>query len=98
MDFKIFDLGSNTPLAEKIAKNAGTKLSAVKLKTFSDGEQHVQFLENLRGKDVFLIQSTNPPAENWMRLFLAIDAARGASAKEITAVIPYYGYSRQDSK
>ena len=98
MDFKIFDLGSNPPLAEKIAKNAGTKLSAIKLKTFSDGEQHVQFLENLRGKDVFLIQSTNPPAENWMRLFLAIDAARGASAKEITAVIPYYGYSRQDRK
>ena len=85
-------------MAEKIAKNAGEKLGAIKCKTFSDGEQYIQFLENLRGKDVFLIQSTNAPGDNWLRLFLAIDAARGASAREITAVIPYFGYARQDRK
>src|SRR3989338_8016954 len=67
-------------------------------KVFSDGEQRIQFEENLRGKNVFLIQSTHPPAENWERLFLAIDAARGASAHEITAVIPYFGYARQERK
>lgn len=97
-DFRIFSLGSNDALAAKIAKRAKAKLGGVKLKTFSDGEQYIQFEENLRGKDVFLIQSTNPPAENWTRLLLAIDAARGASAREITAVIPYFGYARQDRK
>ncbi len=98
MDFRIFSLGSNETLAQNIAKRAGTELGKVKTKTFSDGEQYVQFEENLRGKDVFLVQSTNPPAENWSRLFLAIDAARAASAREITAVIPYFGYARQDRK
>lgn len=98
MDFRIFNLGSNDDLATKIATHAGTDLGAIKCKTFSDGEQYVQFLENIRRKDVFLVQSTNPPAENWVRLMLAIDAARGASANEITAVIPYFGYARQDRK
>lgn len=96
--FTVFSLGSNDPLAEKIAARLGMSLGKVKLKTFSDGEQYVQFEENLRGKNVFLVQSTNPPAENWSRLFLAIDAARAASAHEITAVIPYMGYARQDRK
>ena len=98
MDYRVFSLGSNDRLAEKIAETLGMPLGEVKCKAFADGEQHVQFLENLRGKDIFLIQPTNPPAENWIRLLLAIDAARGASAREITAVIPYFGYSRQDRK
>ncbi len=98
MDYAVFSLGSNDTLAEKIASNLGISLGKVKLKTFSDGEQHVQFMENLRGKDIFLIQSTNPPAENWTQLFLAVEAARGASAREITAVLPYYGYARQERK
>ncbi|OGG58299.1 hypothetical protein A2853_00025 [Candidatus Kaiserbacteria bacterium RIFCSPHIGHO2_01_FULL_55_17] len=98
MDFRVFSLGSNDGLAEKIARKLGMPLGQVKCKVFSDGEQHIQFLENLRGKHVFLIQSTPPPAENWVRLFLAIDAARGASASEITAVVPYFGYGRQDRK
>ena len=92
MDYRVFSLGSNDRLAEKIAETLGMPLGEVKCKAFADGEQHVQFLENLRGKDIFLIQPTNPPAENWIRLLLAIDAARGASAREITAVIPYFGY------
>ncbi|KKW20097.1 MAG: Ribose-phosphate pyrophosphokinase [Parcubacteria group bacterium GW2011_GWA2_51_10] len=98
MEHRIFSLGSNDGLAKKIAERLGTALGQIKCETFSDGEQRIQFLENLRGKNVFLIQSTNPPADNWARLFLAIDAARGASAHEITAVIPYFGYGRQDRK
>lgn len=98
MDYALFSLGSNNPLAEKIASHLNIPLGEVSLKTFSDGEQHIQFMENLRGKDVFLVQSTNPPAESWVRLFLAVEAARGASAREITAVIPYYGYARQERK
>lgn len=97
-DFRIFSLGSNDALAERMAKQANVPLGQVKLKEFSDGEQYVQFLENLRGKHVFLVQSTQPPSEHWVRLFLAIDAARGASAGEITAVVPYFGYARQDRK
>lgn len=98
MDFRIFSLGSNDGLAEKVAKRAKVKLGEIRTRVFSDGEQQVQFLENLRGKNVFLVQSTNPPSENWVRLFLAIDAARGASAREITVVVPYFGYARQDRK
>lgn len=98
MEYRIFSLGSNDALASNIAARLNHSLGQVKCQTFADGEQRVQFLENLRGKNIFLIQSTNPPAENWVRLFLAIDAARGASAHEITAVIPYFGYARQDRK
>lgn len=98
MEFKIFSLGANDGLAKKISTHLGMSLGEIKCRSFSDGEQQIQFLENLRGKNVFLIQPTNPPAENWVRLLLAIDAARGASAHEITAVVPYFGYSRQDRK
>lgn len=98
MDFRVFSLGSNDGLAGKISETLGMSLGEVKCKVFSDGEQYVQFGENLRGKHVYLIQSTEPPAENWIRLFLAIDAARGASASEITVVVPYFGYARQDRK
>ena len=98
MEYKIFSLGANDGLAKKIAEKLGVPLGEVKCRAFSDGEQQIQFLENLRGKNIFLVQSTNPPAENWVRLMLAVDAAHKASAHEITAVIPYFGYSRQDRK
>lgn len=98
MDYMLFSLGSNDPLAEKIAEQLKMPLGKVTLRTFSDGEQYVQFCENIRGRDVYLIQSTNPPANNWLRLFLALDAARGASAHRVNVVMPYYGYSRQDRK
>ncbi len=98
MDFRVFSLGSNDQLAQKISDTLGVELGQIACKAFSDGEQHVQFLENLRGKHVFLVQPTPPPAENWIRLFLAIDAARGASASEVTCVVPYFGYGRQDKK
>jgi ribose-phosphate pyrophosphokinase len=98
MEYKIFSLGANDGLAKKISETLGAPLGAIKLRSFSDGEQYVQFLENLRGKNVYLIQPTNPPAENWVRLMLAIDAARGASAHEINVVIPYFSYARQDRK
>ncbi len=97
-DYVVFSLGGNDPLAEKIAKKLRVPLGKINLKTFADGEQYVQLLENVRGRSVYFIQPTNPPAENWIRLFLAIDAAHGASAKEITAVIPYFGYARQERK
>jgi len=96
--YALFSLGSNDPLASKIATHLKMPLGDITIRTFSDGEQYVQFGENIRGKDVFLIQSTNPPAENLMRLFLALDAAHGASARKVNVVIPYYGYARQDRK
>ena len=98
MSHSIFSLGNNDMLATKIASHLGMPLGQIKCKAFSDGEQYVQFQENLRGKDIFLVQSTNGSADNWARLLLAIDAARGASAHEITAVVPYFGYARQDRK
>ena len=97
-EYVIFSLGGNDPLAEKIAKKLRVPLGKIALKTFADGEQHVQLMENVRGKSVYFVQPTNPPAENWVRLFLALDAAHGASAKEITAVLPYMGYARQERK
>lgn len=97
-DFMIFSGGSNKPLADKIAQKLGKPLGAIELKRFSDGEIWVKFGENIRGCDVFLIQSTNPPAENLLELLIMIDAAKRASANRITAVIPYFGYSRQDRK
>ncbi len=96
--YMIFAGTSNIPLAEKIADSIGMKLGALELKRFSDGEIWVKYGENIRGREVFLIQSTNPPAENLIELLIMIDAARRASAKRITAVIPYFGYARQDRK
>ena len=95
---KIFSGKSNLVLATKIAKFLDVPLGLVELDTFSDGELRVAFKENIRGEDVFLIQSTNPPSENLMELLLMLDAAKRASAKTVTAVIPYFGYSRQDRK
>ena len=85
-------------LAEGIATSLGKPLGKLEIVEFKDGEIYVKYEENIRGCDVFIIQSTNPPAKNYLELFLMMDAARRASAKRITAVIPYYGYARQDRK
>jgi ribose-phosphate pyrophosphokinase len=85
-------------LSEKIAARLGKPLGQVELKRFSDGEIWVKYHENIRGLDIFIIQPTIPPAENFLELLIMIDAAKRASAKNITAVIPYFGYSRQDRK
>lgn len=89
---------ANRPLAEEVASHLGQPLCQVTVKRFSDGELFVKIDENVRGRDVFVIQSTNPPAENLLELLLLTDAARRASAARITAVIPYFGYARQDRK
>ena len=100
MDNKvIFSGGSNPQLATKVAENLNANLGAIKVGTFSDGEINVEITENVRGKDTFVIQSTNFPAEkNLMELILIIDALKRASVRSITAVIPYFGYSRQDRR
>ncbi|MDP3831431.1 MAG: ribose-phosphate diphosphokinase, partial [Ignavibacteriaceae bacterium] len=97
-DFKIFSGRSNPKLAEKIAAKTGVPLGEVDLQKFSDGEIWVKYKDNIRGSDVFIVQSTFPPAENILELLIMIDAAKRASAKRITAVIPYFGYARQDRK
>jgi len=89
---------ANTPLAEKIAAYVGIPLTQREITKFSDGEIFVKINENIRGTDVFIIQPTNPPADNIMELLIMIEACRRASADRITAVIPYYGYARQDRK
>jgi len=90
---------SNKPLSEEIAKYLNQRLADVVIKKFSDGEISIKINENIRGKDVFIIQPTSAPAnDHIMELLLTIDAVRRASAKRITAVIPYYGYGRQDRK
>ena len=95
----IFTWSSNPQLALKVAENLDANLGAIQVGTFSDGEINVEINENVRGKDTFVIQSTNFPAEkNLMELILIIDALKRASVKSITAVIPYFGYSRQDRR
>ncbi len=96
---RIFSGNANVPLAGKIAENLGVKLGMVNVTTFSDGETRVEIDENVRGKDVFIIQPTCPPVNvTCMELLIMIDAIKRASADRITAVIPYYGYARQDRK
>ncbi|MCF7874698.1 MAG: ribose-phosphate pyrophosphokinase [Candidatus Omnitrophica bacterium] len=95
----VFSGSSNRSLSEKICRKLDTELAKAKISRFSDGEVRIQLEENVRGKDVFLIQSTCPPVnENLMELLVMLDAARRASAQRITAVIPYFGYARQDRK
>ena len=96
--FKIFSCTSSLGIAEKIADHLGIELGKSSLLSFSDGEFQPCFDESVRGCHVFIIQSTNPPAENLMELLLMIDAAKRASAYKVNAVIPYYGYARQDRK
>jgi ribose-phosphate pyrophosphokinase len=95
---KMFSASQSRYLAEKIAYNYGKPLGSVTTQRFSDGELSSSFDESIRGCEVFIVQSTCPPAENLMELLLMIDAARRASAKYVTAVVPYFGYARQDRK
>lgn len=98
-EMKIFAGNSNLPLAKKICAYLGTPLGSAVIKSFSDGETWVEVGENVRGRDVFIIQSTSNPAnDHLMELLVLIDALKRASAERITAVIPYYGYARQDRK
>jgi ribose-phosphate pyrophosphokinase len=96
--YKIFSCTSSLGIAEKIADHLGIGLGKSSLLSFSDGEFQPCFDESVRGCHVFIIQSTNPPAENLMELLLMIDAAKRASAYKVNAVIPYYGFARQDRK
>jgi len=95
---KIFSGRATKPLAEQIAKNYGVDLGNIIISEFSDGEFIPSFEETVRGAKVFIIQSTPPPSDNLMELLLMIDAAKRASAAEITAVMPYFGMARQDRK
>ncbi len=96
---KILSCNSNINLAESISKSLNTQLVKVDVKRFSDMEVFVEVQENVRGEDMFIIQSTSYPAnDNLMELLVSLDALRRASARRITAVIPYYGYARQDRK
>lgn len=97
-EFKIANGRANSELAEKVANAIGVDLLKVDIRNFSDGELWVKYEENIRGVDLFIIQSTFAPSDNLMELLLLIDAAKRASAFRITAVIPYYGYARQDRK
>ena len=96
---KIFSGTSNRPLAEEICKAIDVSLGEASVSTFPDGESFVKINENIRGQDVYIVQSTcTPTNHNLMELLIMIDAARRASAQRITAVIPFYGYARQDRK
>jgi len=96
---KIFSGTSNPPLAESICGYIGIELGKSTIKPFPDGETFVKIEENVRGEDVFLIQSTSPPSNHHlMEMFIMMDAVRRASASRITAVMPFYGYARQDRK
>ena len=95
---KIFSGRSNLEIAEKIASTLDRDLGKISIRTFSDGEIWVKYEENIRGCDVFIIQSTNGPSENIVELALMVDAAVRASADTVTVVMPYFGYGRQDRK
>lgn len=94
----IFSGRSNPALARKIAASYGRELGQLTIKDFADGEIYVRYEESIRGSDLFIIQSTHPSSDHWMELLLLIDAAKRASAERVTAVIPYFGYARQDRK
>src|SRR5213082_91051 len=96
---KIFAGNSNRPLAQEICDYLGVQMGAAEVRRFSDGEIAVEITENVRGGDVFVVQSIcSPGNDNLMELLLMLDALKRASARRITAVIPYYGYARQDRK
>jgi len=95
---KVFSGRSNLEIAKKIASTLDRDLGKISIRTFSDGEIWVKYEENIRGCDVFIIQSTNGPSENIMELALMVDAAVRASADTVTVVMPYFGYGRQDRK
>jgi ribose-phosphate pyrophosphokinase len=95
---KIFACSQSTILAQNIADEYGIKLGLSKKNIFSDGEFQVSFEESIRGRRIFIIGSTNPPSENLTEMLLMVDAAKRASARHVTAVIPYFGWARQDRK
>jgi ribose-phosphate pyrophosphokinase len=96
---KVFSGTANTPLARAICKSVGMELGKCSIQPFPDGETFIKIEENVRGEDVFVVQPTSPPTNhNLMELFIMIDALRRASASRITAVLPFYGYARQDRK
>jgi ribose-phosphate pyrophosphokinase len=96
---KIITGNANPKLAQQIAEHCFASLVPAKVTTFADGETSVEFLENIRGEDVFIVQSTSTPVnDSLMELLVMIDAARRSSTRRITAVIPYFGYARQDRK
>ena len=95
---KIFNCTNSVELASKIADSFGEKLGNVIISRFSDGEFQPSYEESIRGNRIFIIGSTNPSPENLMEMLLMIDAAKRASARHITAVIPYFGWARQDRK
>ena len=98
-DIKIFSGNSNPSFAKDIAKNLNIKLGEMSVSRFADGEVQVEIKESVRGSHIFLIQSTCPPVnENYMELFIILDALKRSSVKEISLVMPYYGYARQDRK
>lgn len=98
-NLKIFSGNSNIELARKVAQQAGVPLGQSKISAFADGEIQVEIQESVRGQHVFIIQSTCPPVnQNYMELFIMLDAIKRASAEHVTAVIPYFGYARQDRK
>src|SRR5512137_2691362 len=98
-ELKVFTGNSNLALAEKVCAYLGIKPGAVEVRTFSDGEIFVEVGENVRGCDVFVLQSTCAPANNnLMELLIMMDALKRASAASITALLPYFGYARQDRK
>lgn len=97
-ELRLLTGSANPDLAREIAEQMGTRLTDVEVSRFADGEIFVKINENVRGRDVFIIQATNPPADNLMELLLLIDAARRASAHRIAAVVPYFGYARADRK
>jgi len=96
--FRVLTGTGNRALAESIAGSLGVELCKCTVNRFADGEVFVRIDENIRGADVFIVQPTNPPAENMLELLLLVDAVRRASAARITVVLPYYGYARQDRK
>jgi len=98
MELKVFSGSESLSLAKGISKCLNKPLSSLEKKKFSDGEIFIQIKENVRGRDVFVVQSTNPPAENIIELLLIIDALRRSSTGRINAVIPYFGYGRQEKK
>ena len=96
--FRVLTGTGNRALAEEIAEHLDVELCRCTVSRFADGEVFVRIDENVRGADVFIVQPTNPPAENMLELLLLIDAVRRASAARITCVMPYFGYARQDRK
>jgi ribose-phosphate pyrophosphokinase len=94
----VISCSAHREIAQKIADNLNVSLLDVETSRFSDGEINIKIQENIRGTDVFIVQPTHPPAENMMELLLMIDAVKRASCRRVTAVIPYFGYARQDRK